>query len=285
MTNIDQFESVFKAADKPVFHRRSVPLRRRTVVCDCTGDEAERFRQHCQALLPVDSQAEWEVIAGHQFDSIGELLHKLSDQQPDVILTHRNLHVPAAEHPYSLGAYLDVLTQATSYPVFVVPRLAGDDEPEAEAGANAPCCVMALSDELVGEDDLVNYAFELVAHDGTLFLAHVEDEVIFNRYVAAIAKIPAIDTETARESILQRLLQDSANYAQSVVDVAASERPSLTVTPVIRTGHRVELCVKMIEDDRVDLLVLNTKDEEQMAMHGLAYPLAVQLRKIPLLLL
>jgi len=30
---------------------------------------------------------------------------------------------------------------------------------------------------------------------------------------------------------------------------------------------------------------LNTKDEDQLAMHGLAYPLAVELRQIPLLML
>ena len=34
-----------------------------------------------------------------------------------------------------------------------------------------------------------------------------------------------------------------------------------------------------------DLLVMNTKDDEQMAMHGLAYPLAIEVRSIPLLLL
>ena len=31
--------------------------------------------------------------------------------------------------------------------------------------------------------------------------------------------------------------------------------------------------------------MLHTKDDEQLAMHGLAYPLCVELREIPLLLL
>jgi hypothetical protein len=35
----------------------------------------------------------------------------------------------------------------------------------------------------------------------------------------------------------------------------------------------------------VDLLVMNTKDEDHSAMHGLAYPLAVELRGTPLLML
>ena len=36
---------------------------------------------------------------------------------------------------------------------------------------------------------------------------------------------------------------------------------------------------------QVDLLVMNTKDEDQLAMDGIAYPLAVELREIPLLML
>ena len=40
-----------------------------------------------------------------------------------------------------------------------------------------------------------------------------------------------------------------------------------------------------IDEHKIDLLVMNTKDEYQTAMHGLAYPLAVELRSIPLLLL
>ena len=34
-----------------------------------------------------------------------------------------------------------------------------------------------------------------------------------------------------------------------------------------------------------DLLVMHAKEEDQMAMHGMAHPLAVELRSVPLLLL
>ena len=40
-----------------------------------------------------------------------------------------------------------------------------------------------------------------------------------------------------------------------------------------------------IDEKNVALLVLNTKDHDQLAMHGLAYPLAVELNHVPLLLL
>ena len=42
---------------------------------------------------------------------------------------------------------------------------------------------------------------------------------------------------------------------------------------------------RLVEAHEVDLLVMHTKDEDQMAMHGMAYPLAIELRQIPLLLL
>ena len=41
----------------------------------------------------------------------------------------------------------------------------------------------------------------------------------------------------------------------------------------------------IIAEHNVSLLVMNTKDDEQLAMHGVAYPLAVELRETPLLLL
>ena len=41
----------------------------------------------------------------------------------------------------------------------------------------------------------------------------------------------------------------------------------------------------LIEEHQVDLLVFNTKDHDQLAMHGLGYPLAIELRQIPLLML
>ena len=50
-------------------------------------------------------------------------------------------------------------------------------------------------------------------------------------------------------------------------------------------GHHVADCRELAQANDVDLIVMNTKDEEQLAMHGLAYPLAIELRDIPLLLL
>ena len=52
-----------------------------------------------------------------------------------------------------------------------------------------------------------------------------------------------------------------------------------------QVGRRLEDYRKLIEDGHVDLLVLHAKEDDQMAMHGMAHPLAVELRSVPLLLL
>ena len=50
-------------------------------------------------------------------------------------------------------------------------------------------------------------------------------------------------------------------------------------------GHHLDDLTRLIEERKADLLVLNTKDEDQLAMHGMAYPLAVELTTTPILML
>ena len=50
-------------------------------------------------------------------------------------------------------------------------------------------------------------------------------------------------------------------------------------------GHRLSEYRRLIEAHAVDLLIMNTKDDDQLAMHGMVYPLTVCLRDIPLLML
>ena len=52
-----------------------------------------------------------------------------------------------------------------------------------------------------------------------------------------------------------------------------------------KVGRRLEDYRRQIEEDHVDLLVMHAKEDDQMAMHGMAHPLAVELRSVPILLL
>ena len=50
-------------------------------------------------------------------------------------------------------------------------------------------------------------------------------------------------------------------------------------------GHHLSEVRRLLDDHQVNLLVLQTKDEDQLAMHGLAYPLVIEMRHIPVLML
>ena len=57
------------------------------------------------------------------------------------------------------------------------------------------------------------------------------------------------------------------------------------VESAVTLGHHIADYTRLVEEHKIDLLVFNTKDDDQLAMHGLAYPLAVELRQIPLVML
>ena len=132
---------------------------------------------------------------------------------------------------------------------------------------------------------MVNYAAHFTESGGRLLLGHVEDDAIFERYIEAISKIPTINTDVARQEIQARLLRDPENYIESCRKGLAHSASDLTVEAMVTSGHHIRAYRRLIEENEVDLLVMNTKDEDQLAMHGLAYPLAIELRAIPLLML
>jgi hypothetical protein len=59
----------------------------------------------------------------------------------------------------------------------------------------------------------------------------------------------------------------------------------IEVEGTAKVGRRLGDYRRLIEEDHVDLLVMHAKEEDQMAMHGMAHPLAVELRSVPILLL
>jgi nucleotide-binding universal stress UspA family protein len=180
-----------------------------------------------------------------------------------------------------LGEYIDVLTQATSTPVLVLPHPKRPPERAVTDTLN----VVAMTDHLVGDDRLVNWAARFTADGGRLVLSNVEDIAAFERFMEVVGRIPSIDTEGAREHIQERLGRDARDYIASAARVLSREGLPFSVAEVVTRGHHLSEYRRIVEDHDADLLVMNTKDEDQLAMHGLAYPLAIEVRSIPLLLL
>ncbi|TDI45272.1 MAG: hypothetical protein E2P02_07610 [Acidobacteria bacterium] len=283
MIKVDQFESVFKSAAKLSFKRQELSFQKIAVVTDLEEAEAKTLAARVRAFLQVLGDGpEWIVLDRAQSETVEQLLGLVAQEKPELLVTYRNLHSAAWRWPHSLGPRLDVLTQATSCPVMVLPH--PRDVSAFDASMQHTEVVMAVTDHLVGDSRLVSYAASFTEKGGDLFLAHIEDDAIFERYIEVISKIPSIDTDNAREQILKQLLKEPRDYIESCRRELKEEGSDLRVHSEVRTGHHLTEYKKLVEDHSVQLLVLNTKDEDQLAMHGLAFPLAVELRQIPLLM-
>jgi len=283
MTQIDQFESIFKKADKPKFELEPVDLDSLLIVSDAGPEQTNQFQARVVDFLDntlLEKKIHWHRICGDALTSVNDVVERIGQLKPDLVCTFRNLNAPATDYPYSLGVYLDVLSQTTDVPVLVLPS-----PHRAASIPHSTGTVMAIADDLPGDHHLVSYAARLTSPNGKLLLTHVEDQTVFNRYMKVIGKIATIDTEAARESIREQLLKEPHDYIHSCSQVILAAGLPIEVVEIVTVGHSLRDYQRLIEEHRVDLLVLNTKQEDQLAMHGLAYPLCVELRDTPILML
>ncbi len=290
MTNLDQFESEFRSATRTPYAYAPIDLNHGLLITDMpTPDPA--MQEKLARFLGVgrdDKPIELEHVSIDATCNVRELLEIVATKKAEILVTYRNLHSDAWSWPHSLGDAVDVLTQITDVPVLLIPNPKELDSQAkvdyAEQMQNTDV-VMAITDHLAGDHHLVNYAVALTQPGGKLILSHVEDDETVQRTIDAISKIPSIDTDTVAAELPRQLLKDPLDYAASCDEVLHKANVDITIEHSVTLGHRLKDHLRLIEEHQVDLLVLNTKDDDQLAMHGLAYPLAVELRKTPLLML
>ncbi len=285
MSIVDQFESVFRSAVREVYVYEKIEFGSILLVSDLEGDLLGELQNRVKTFLEVigKDSISWETVSGTQFDTTAELLDLVDKKRPDLICTYRNLKSRAWRFPHSLGEHLDVLLQKTTSPVLVLPHPEAD---YAKTGAlNQIKTVMAMTGHLSSDHKLVNHAARFTQTGGKLFLTHIEDRDAFDKYMGAISKIPTIETKEAGESISRRLLKEPKEYIESCRNELQKNEMPFEVMDIVTFGRHLSEYRKHIEEHDIDLLVMNTRDEDQLAMHGLAYPLAVELRSISLLML
>jgi hypothetical protein len=285
MTKLNTFESVFLSADKPVFEYRPVTVDRILLVSDLDAAEAGALVPQLREFLAAvdDGGADWQVLCAGDYDNVKALLDRVEEAQPDLVITWRHLRSDAWHWPFSLGEYLDVLLQATSTPVLVLPHpVAGRALPHSAKNTDR---VMAMTDHLAGDSGIVNHALAFTHAGGTCWLSHIESEHDYERYMQVIAKIPVIETEDAQEAIKAQLLKEPHDFIRRCRAVIEAEKLPVRIEELVTMGHRLSEYRELIESHEVDLLVMYSKDHDQLAMHGRTYPLAVELRQIPLLML
>lgn len=286
MSTVDQFESVFKAAAKVTYRHKKPAIQKILLVTDLVDAQSKLYLNSVTGFFENSlslHEADWSVLYRNDFETVKELLEKVEDSRPDLIVTYRNLRSPSWRWPYSLGEYLDVLTQVTSTPVLVLPHPDRDDS--TEFLSRRPVNVMAVSGHMCGEGTLINYSSAFTPSGGKLLLSHVEDKATLDRYLDAIEKIPDIDSDVARETLLNRLLNDAKDFSESARHGLKEAGLDISVECMAQLGSRLDDYRKLIEDGKVDILVMHAKEDDQLAMHGMAHPLAIELRAVPILLL
>lgn len=285
MTQIDQFESIFRAASKNPFEYSDWQVNRVLIVGDGTDEETENIEKRLQEFLShafdLDS-VEWIQLSGDGFNNVKQLIESVEKHAPDLICCRRNLHVQADEYSYSLGVYVEVLTQVTNVPVLLLPTESEDSGPQWHRESKT---VVAITDHLDADAMIVNSAIKLTSKGGKLFLAHVEDERAFQRYMHVIEKIAEIDSETAVEKVRERLLMEPQDFIESCRAKIGELNLDIEVLPVVKMGHNLTDYKEIVDTHRADLVVIHSKDQDQLAMHGVAYPLTIELHRTPMLLI
>ena len=284
MTKIEQFESVFKSAVRTPYEFSMPEINKILLITDLIDDELIQYEVKIKQYLSVlGSDAQWQTISARDFESVQELLDLEKSHAPDLICTYRHLHNEGWKWPYGLGTHVVSLIHTSDIPVLLLPHpQASDVDEHAVENTNS---ITVITDHLTGNHKLVNYAVKFTEHGGSLFLTHVEDSANFDRFIDIISKIPGLDSDLAREEIHARLLKEPHDYVVSCAQEINERELKIEIEEVVKMGHRLTEYKKLIEDHEVDLLVMNAKEDDQIAIHGLAYPLLVELRSIPVLVI
>ena len=98
MTNIDQFESVFRSADKQPFALEPFSFAHVLVVTDLSRELSEPFADEARLLLSEvakEHQPDWEILGTEDYATVDDLVSRINDSGTDLICTYRNLKTPA----------------------------------------------------------------------------------------------------------------------------------------------------------------------------------------------
>lgn len=284
--HIDEFESLFKRAERTPYQFEAIDLGCVTFVSDKTSDhlskEADAVRElFARGLAGNDESQKFEVIGGDDFNSVVDLLALIEKYKPDLIITERDLKTKGENLVYGLTNYVDALTQVCSSPVLLLPS-AGKRIHERSQALNR---IMVETDHLDGDSTLVNWGVYFAAPSGDLFLTHIEDDRPFAHYMNLISRIPDIDTDLAFEKIKELLIKVPRDFIATVSNRLGEEFPHLGVHGIVELGHALSVYQNQVDSYRIDLLAIHTKVEGQLAMSGTSYAMAVELKALPLLML
>lgn len=282
---LDHMSSVFRRSIKESYHNQSIQIRKIALLVDLEQEQSQVVLRQCQNYLAVlGDTPEWVVVnIESDQEHPSALAERCQALGADLLITYRHLGTPFRDIPHSLGMYLDALSQMVETPLLILPRVSDEDYAHVLNNTND---VMVMTDHLSGDHRLIDYGLHFTpVQSGRLVLTHVESQSVLDYYLRAIGKIPALSTELAEEQLPLQLLKEPREFMDSSRELIQSLRPELKLETVACFGGHLETYSELLQRYEIDLLILNAKDEGQIAMHGDVYALAVEMKHIPLLLL
>ncbi len=283
MDHIDHFSSMFKRAEKTPFSYLAPSLERIVLISDGDAAAASQLQKQITQFLPIlESEQPWKIVTGDQFETVDQLISIIEEHSPDLVITKRYLHEKGMVPQHSLGVFVDVLTQVLKSPVLLLPEA---KQGETSIPHRESRNVMIVTDHVAGQSQLVSLGATFGAGQGDIWICHVEDDAVWERYIRAIERIPEIDSGQARTLIQRQLFHEASEFIESAISTLKTVFPDQMFHTSVSKGHLLKQYLHLIESHDVELLVFNTKDEDQLAMHGMAYALSVEVVQIPLLLL
>ncbi len=284
MVDLDRFESQFRASvkERPVFEPPDVQSV--LIITDLAASEATALQAKVKTFLSaLDAEAiTWTTIGADDIDGVRSMLDRIEQTQPSLIVSYRHLFEDDKDLPHSLGTYMDMLIQALTTPVLVLPN---PHRAELMAKLDGTQRVVVVTDHIVGDQRLVNWGLRIVNDDGHLQMVNIEDDQVFKRYVDVISKIPDIDTDTAKQTIERQLIHEAQDFLNAWAEGIKADFKQLEVETLVELGHTTRDYIRIAQDAEARLVVFNTRNEGQLAMHGIAYALAVEMLERPLLML
>ncbi|PCJ19538.1 MAG: hypothetical protein COB02_07270 [Candidatus Cloacimonadota bacterium] len=285
MSEIDQFESVFLSAFHESFKYEHKSIQSILFLGDLGADVLantfEKVTSMLQAIFSTD-HPKFSYNQVNPQNTTADILDIIESQKPDLIISYRNLYSNAWQYPHSLGEHLDVLLQKTDVPVLVIPHPYSDYS--AQHATQNTDKVMVLSDHLSTENKLTSIAADFTQKNGELTLFHFENQYQFDRMINTISCIQQINTDVAKTEIKKKIISEANHYMNSCEKLLKKTHPGILIHKKCIFGTLISSINDYINQNQIDLLVINTKDQDQLAMHGLSYPLAVELRQIPILM-
>lgn len=279
---LDQFASLFKSADKPTMIHDDIVVRKIIVVGDDSVGDIDSHLANVRRFLAFLERHNpaWQALAVTTTSAVSSIRDVIRGVAPDLIVAHRDLGETSRRTERSLGVILDELLWDSPTPVVVLPD---DDAGKAYVPERPANKVMLATDHLTGDNALVDYGARFTPADGTLLMAHIEDDAVFEHYMAAIERIPDIESAVARERIRERLLETPQSYIASCIQVLRDAGLTIHVEEVVRFGHRVRDYDRLIDEHGIELLCLHTDWDDAPARLGMAYMIATRCRRLPLL--